>query len=48
MAVAHGQTTSTRGETRSGEGTRQNHVTFVWAMVEGEWKIVHQMTMDAR
>ena len=48
VAVAHGQTRSTRGEARSGEATRQNHVTFVWAKVEGEWRIVHQMIMDAR
>lgn len=48
VAVVHGQTTSTRGEARSGEAIRQNHVTFVWATVNGEWKIVHQMIMDAR
>jgi len=48
VAVAHAQTRSTRGEARSGEGTRQNHLTFVWAKMEGEWKIVHQMIMDAR
>ena len=48
VAVIHYQTTSTRGEARSGEETRQNHLTFVWAKVRGEWKIVHQMIMDAR
>jgi uncharacterized protein (TIGR02246 family) len=48
VAVSHGQTTSTRGEARGGEGNRQVHVTFVWAKVDGEWKIVHQMIMDAR
>lgn len=48
VAVTHGQTTSTRGEARGGEETRQVHVTFVWAKLDGEWKIVHQMIMDAR
>lgn len=48
VAVTHGLTSSTRGEARSGEGPRRVHLTFVWARVEGEWKIVHQMIMDAR
>lgn len=48
VAVVHGQTTSTRGQARGGEGIRHNHVTFVWAVVNREWKIVHQMIMDAR
>lgn len=48
VAITHGQTTSTRGENRSGEGPRRVHTTSVWARVDGKWKIVHHMVMDAR
>lgn len=47
-AVLHGLTMSTRGEARSGEGARRVHITWVLAKQNGEWRIVHQMIMDAR
>lgn len=47
-AVLHGMTMSTRGEARSGEGARRVHITFVLAKQSNEWRIVHQMIMDAR
>ena len=48
VAVVHGRTMSTRGAARSGEGPRRVHVTFILAKQSGEWRIVHQMIMDAR
>ncbi|HEU0223803.1 MAG TPA: SgcJ/EcaC family oxidoreductase [Steroidobacteraceae bacterium] len=48
VAVLHGMTLSTRGEARSGEGPRRVHLTFVLAKQHEEWRIVHQMIMDAR
>lgn len=47
-AIVHGVTRSTRAGARSGEGERRVHNTYVLAKVEGEWRIVHHMIMDAR
>jgi uncharacterized protein (TIGR02246 family) len=48
VAILHGVTMSTRGASRSGEGIRYVHISFVLEKKNGEWLITYQMIMDAR
>ena len=47
-AVVHSVTDSERIESRDGDGARRVHVTYVLQKRDGEWRIAHQMIMDAR
>jgi len=47
-AISHGVTISRRGMEPGEPGERRVHVTFVLGKRDGDWKIVHQMIMDAR
>jgi len=48
VAIYHSMTLSSRGESRSGEGMRRNHVTIILEKKDDEWKIAYQMIMDER
>jgi uncharacterized protein (TIGR02246 family) len=48
VAIVHGVTTSRRGSGVDGSDERRVHLTFVMAKQGGEWRIVHQVIMDAR
>ena len=48
VAVVHAVTESGRTPNRDGAGLRRIHVTYVVEKLGSDWKIAHQMIMDAR